>query len=91
MKIKDAILDYCNARPNYGFTIPTDEEGYLNVNIQFINSNGREDETQMDVLPAYFDYGAGKCHEIELLWKEFCKENKFYQNSVTAVYIVGGW
>lgn len=91
MRIEDAIKNYCMRRSKYGFVIPTDEEGYWNVNIRFINSNERDDQTQMDIVPSNFDYGTGKCDELVELWKEFCKENKFNQNSVIGIEIVGGW
>lgn len=66
--------------------IPTDEEGYWNINVVF-NNNNHEDETQFDIKPHNFDYGAGKCSELEELWKDFCKENGFKQNSVTEIYM----
>lgn len=91
MRIEEAIKTYCNIRPSHGFVFPTDEDGYWNINIRFINPNGRDDQTQMDVKPSDFDYGAGKCKDLVELWKEFCKENNFKQNSVTEIEIVGVW
>ena len=67
--------------------IPTDEEGYWNINVVFMNNDNKEDETQFDIKPHNFDYGAGRCKELEELWKDFCKENRFKQNSVTEIYI----
>lgn len=84
--IKDAIATYSKKLQLYaGKCIPTDEMGYWNINVAFIN--GKEDETQFDVKPHNFDYGAGKCPELEELWRDFCKENGFKQNSVTEIYI----
>ena len=86
MKIEDAIKKYCEKMcPGI---MPTDENGYWNINIQFVNSDGAEDETQFDIKPYRFDYGVGRCSELVELWKEFCKENGFKQNSVLEIYIV---
>ena len=83
MKIESVIKEYCEKLcPGI---IPTDEYGYWNINVQFINSEGVEDETQFDIKPYYFDYGVGKCEELVELWKEFCKENGFKQNSVLGI------
>ena len=86
--IKELIKDYSEyLRKVYSSRcIPTDEEGYWNFNIVFEN-NGIEDETQFDIKPSNFDYGAGKCEELEELWRDFCKENGFKQNSIKKVYI----
>ena len=91
MEIKDAIKLYCKNKPNAGFCVPTDELGYWNVNIDFLNNNKMEDQTQFDIKPSSFDYGIGKCIELVELWKEFCKENSIKQNSVLSISIVGGW
>jgi len=75
MQIKNAIKICCNKIPR-GIVIPTDELGYWNINVVFWNaSDKRDDETQFDIIPANFDYGIGKCTELEELWKDFCKEN----------------
>ena len=66
--------------------IPTNEEGYWPITVDFINSDGNEDETQFDILPYRFDYGKGECRELESLWKEFCRENGFRQNSITKLH-----
>ena len=85
MIISDAVKKYCNKiRPGL---IPTDEHGNWNINILFINSDGAEDETQFDIKPHRFDYGIGKCDELVELWKEFCKENGYRQNSVLEIYV----
>lgn len=91
MDIKEAIKSYCKNKPKTGFCIPTDEFGYWNINIDYLDKNKQEDQTQFDIKPTSFDYGIGKCDELVELWKEFCKENSFKQNSVLSISIVGGW
>lgn len=83
MKLEDAIKKYC--KKICPGTVPTDDLGYWNINIQFTNSDGAEDETQFDIKPYRFDYGTGQCKELVDLWKEFCKENSFKQNSVINI------
>lgn len=89
--MEEKIKAYCQymQKTYKGKLIPTDDEGYININIVFINSNNNEDETQFDIIPANFDYGTGKCPELVELWKTFCKENNFKQNSVKEIYIPG--
>jgi len=83
MKIEYAIKAHCKElRPGI---IPTDDLGYWNINIQFTNSEGHEDETQFDIKPHRFDYGSGQCKELVSLWKDFCRENGFKQNSVLSI------
>lgn len=83
MKIEDVIKSFADEWcPGI---VPTDELGYWNINVQFINAEGVEDETQFDIKPYKFDYGTGKCKELVDLWKEFCKENSFKQNSVMGI------
>ena len=91
MNLANEIKAYSKHIQNsYGGTcIPTDEEGYINFNIVFTNSDGIEDETQMDVRPANFDYAAGKCPDLVELWNGFCAENGFNKNSVMYIYIPG--
>lgn len=91
MTIEEAIKKYCENRPKKAGLMPTDEYGYLNINIDFLNENKLEDQTQFDVEPALFDYGLGKCPDLVDLWKDFCKENNFKQNSVIGIHIVGAW
>ena len=45
MRIEQAIKEYCKKRhpEDRGFYIPTDELGYWNVNVLFVNSDGNED------------------------------------------------
>ena len=45
-------------------------------NIGFINSEGRDDETQFD---------ANEYNELVELWEDFCMENGFQYDSVTYV------
>ena len=68
-----------------GYTYPTDECGYWNFNIDFINNEGHLDQTQLDVMPYKFDAVRRKCKELNELWREFCKENGFKQNSITGI------
>lgn len=93
MRIEQAIKEYCKKRhpEDRGFYIPTDELGYWNVNVLFVNSDGNEDETQFDILPGNFDYISSKCKELVLLWEDFCTENQIKQNTVESIYIVCGW
>lgn len=44
--------------------------------IGFINTDGQEDETELDGY---------NLTELEELYREFCKENGFRQNTVTYV------
>lgn len=53
----------------------------MSVDIGFVNDEGREDETQMDIN-AYDE------QELSKLFTAFCKENKFPINTVTYVTIV---
>lgn len=88
MLMKEAIKNYSDSIGTIesGFIITTDEEGYWNINVRFTDERGREDETQFDVLPSQFDYGTGKCKALECLWKEFCLDNGYRQNSVMEIY-----
>ena len=44
--------------------------------IGFINTDGQEDETELDGF---------NMEELEELYRDFCKENGFRQNTVTYV------
>lgn len=58
---------------------------FQSVDIDFVNSDGLEDETQFDIS------GAGTAEGIKKLtdlFSGFCKENGFKTNSVTSVTIV---
>ena len=89
MLITKAIGDFCRSIPG-GIYVPTDGTGHLNINVAFINPDGSEDETQFDVRPSHFDHVIGKCDELAKLWKGFCKENGFRQDSVTEIYFGHG-
>lgn len=82
MRLEDAIK---NMEVPESCVIPTDEMGYWNFNIDFINTDGEHDQTQLDVHPYQFDYIQRKCKELSSLWKDFCKENGFMQNSITGL------
>lgn len=71
-----------------GRIAPTDELGYWNFNIDFTNSDEHYDQTQLDVYPFQLDYVQRKCEVLHRLWKEFCKENGFKQNSITKISLV---
>lgn len=53
----------------------------MSVDVDFLNPNKEEDETQFDI--AAFDV-----KELATLFADFCKENKFALNTVTNVVIV---
>lgn len=55
------------------------------VDIDFINSDGMEDETQLDVM--FIGTKAGN-EELAKLYREFCRENKFPTNTVLSVTVV---
>lgn len=53
----------------------------MSVDIGFINDEKREDETEFDIMA--YDEG-----ELSDLFKDFCRENGFPQNTVTYVCVV---
>ena len=55
--------------------------GAMSVTIGFINEKGRDDETQLDILP--YDE-----RDLSSLFSEFCKENGFPEDTVTYIPIV---
>ena len=55
--------------------------GAMSVTIGFINEKGRDDETQLDILP--YDE-----RDLSSLFSEFCKENGFPEDTVTYIHIV---
>lgn len=67
--------------------IPTDEHGMWNFNVEFCNEVGEPDQTQFDIRPHRFDYVSGKCAWLSELWKEFCADNGFKQNSITKLWL----
>ena len=87
MNMKEAVKTFAEiCKSLFASRTISTENGYWIINVEFINSNKRPDETQFDILPAHFDYGKGECRDLEELWKEFCKENNFRQNSITNLY-----
>lgn len=58
---------------------------YQLVDIDFVNSNGKDDETQFLIMGAGEKRGAG---ELTELFAQFCKENGFKDNTVTSITIV---
>jgi hypothetical protein len=71
-----------------GCIVLTDELGYWNLNINFKNNDGQSDQTQFDVYPYQFDHVQRRCEELYELWKDFCKENGFKQNSITSISLI---
>lgn len=53
----------------------------MSVAIGFLDANGKEDETQMDIH-AYDE------QELSRLFMDFCRENEFPTDTVTYVLIV---
>lgn len=58
---------------------------FSSVDVSFINTEGKDDETQFDVMDVLTESGI---NELSELFDEFCKENKFKNNTVYAVTIV---
>lgn len=56
--------------------IVTNRKRICSYRIGFINSDGREDETELDVC---------NLAELEEVYQDFCKENGFRQNTVIYV------
>lgn len=70
----------------YGMQMEVDHlKLYQSVDIDFINSEGMEDETQFDIANAATKSGIA---ELNDLFKQFCKENGFKTNTVTGITIV---
>ena len=59
-----------------GKGIVTNRKRIFSYRIGFINSDGREDETELDVC---------NLAELEEVYQDFCKENGFRQNTVIYV------
>ena len=53
---------------------------YMSVRIQFINDDGKDDETEFDIFAYSVD-------ELEELYETFCRENGFATDTVTDIYI----
>lgn len=58
---------------------------YQIVHILFLNENKCEDEVSFDVKGAATVSGM---EELEGLWKDFCKENLYKENSILEISIV---
>lgn len=58
---------------------------FQSVDIDFINSDGIIDETQFDISGAGTK---GGIIELAILFKDFCQENNFKQNTVVSVTVV---
>ena len=54
----------------------TNRKRICSYRIGFINSDGKEDETELDVC---------NLAELEEVYQDFCKENGFRQNTVIYV------
>ena len=67
----------------YGWQMECDSKACraMSVDIGFLNGEGREDETQLDIS-AYDE------QELSDLFADFCKENGFPTNTVRSVTIV---
>ena len=69
-----------------GWQIEVDYLGrYQSVDVDFINSDGNEDETQFDICGALTKAGE---KELVDLYSDFCKENGFKTNTVISVTVV---
>lgn len=53
----------------------------MSVDVDFVNSDGKEDETQFDIR-AYDEA------ELSELYAAFCEENKYPRNTVISVTVV---
>jgi len=79
MRLKECI------RKN-GLQIEVDTlKRWQSVDIDFINADGREDETQFDVKAVCTRSGID---ELEKLYRDFCRENRFPENTVQSVTVV---
>lgn len=56
-------------------------------NIAFVNSDGRDDETQFDIHGEKMLEETAE--ELSSLFADFCKENKFKEDSVYSIYYAG--
>ena len=69
-----------------GLQMEVDElKRYQMVDIDFINSDGKEDETQFSV--SFIGTKAGE-EELTQLFSDFCKENGFKTNTVQSITVV---
>lgn len=58
---------------------------YQTVDVGFVNSDGKDDETQFDVRNVFRKEGI---EELSQLFSCFCKENGFQSNTVSSITIV---
>ena len=58
---------------------------WSSVDIDFINFDGMDDETQFDVM---FVDTRDETEKLAQLYKDFCRENKFSTNTVKSVTVV---
>lgn len=61
------------------------DDDYVSYNIGFINNEGKEDETQFDIL-AYKDHNEA-IEELMSLFNDFCKENNIKERRITYIEI----
>ena len=69
---------------NHGWQDETTALGahrYMTVDIDFLDTNKKEQETQFDIHSYELD-------ELANLFRDFCKENHFPLNQVTSITIV---
>lgn len=65
-----------------GINYETDTGRWLAVDIDFINKDGEEDETQFDVMEANMET------DLSMLYADFCKEEGIGRNTVTSITVV---
>lgn len=65
-----------------GWNIECDSRSgrWMSVNVSFVNSAGKDDETS-------FDIAAYSVKELTELFRDFCKENRFPNNTVFGITI----
>lgn len=61
------------------------DDDYVSYNIGFINNEGKEDETQFDIL-AYKDHNEA-IEELMSLFNDFCKENNIKERRIIYIEI----
>ena len=76
MTIKEYII-----KNGWQYECETKPCRYMNVDVNFLNNEKSEDETQ-------FSIRAYDVEELDQLFNDFCKENGFNRNTVTCVTIV---
>lgn len=71
-EIKESLELYC-------------DDDYVSYNIGFINNEGKEDETQFDIL-VYKDHTEA-IEELMSLFNDFCNENNIKERKITYIEI----